>query len=140
MNEYLETQRKIGDRIKARRLYLNLSQIDVADSLSISRGQYGHYETGRSEITAAMLGRLAKIFKCDISYFFGGSPAPYIDADTDTIEGYYQALPDMRTINTETGCRVTGWVDSQNAFGARIRMHFVVTEDSTGNATSVQMW
>ena len=64
-------QQTFGARIKARREHLRLSQQQIADQLGLGRATYAHYETGRSEITALDLERLAQVLTVPISYFFG---------------------------------------------------------------------
>ena len=92
----------IGDRISIRRRELNLSQKELAQLYGVSRELISQFETGRSEINAGDLPRLAKILLAPISYFYGGIEYPLPDEirpvasapmpDEDELLAYYRTL------------------------------------------------
>ncbi len=71
-NDDAETQLKkaIGKRIRTIRDKLGHSAAHVAEELGISREALTHIETGRNNITAAALYKLACLFDCGFDDFF----------------------------------------------------------------------
>lgn len=63
--------RIIGNRVRARRLELGLSQADLADTLGVSFQQVQKYEKGRNRIGAGRLAIIARALKTDVPFFMG---------------------------------------------------------------------
>jgi transcriptional regulator with XRE-family HTH domain len=63
--------RIIGNRVRARRLELHLSQADLADVLGVTFQQVQKYEKGRNRIGAGRLAIIAQALKTDSSFFMG---------------------------------------------------------------------
>jgi transcriptional regulator with XRE-family HTH domain len=103
----------LGEKLKARREFLKLTQQEVADAMSIGRVGYALYESGKNSIAATDLPKLAKILKVKPEYFFGWNDEdahhshfvreagpdydPNRDEPTDDEEGeilrYYRGVP-----------------------------------------------
>jgi transcriptional regulator with XRE-family HTH domain len=62
--------RAVGNRLKSRRMALNMSQSALADELGLTFQQIQKYETGLSRISAGRLHRIAEIMKVDLAFFF----------------------------------------------------------------------
>ena len=60
----------IGARIATRRKELKLSQQALADAYGVSRSLISQIETGRGQINAGDLPRLADILNVPVSYFY----------------------------------------------------------------------
>ena len=60
----------IGNKIRARRMSLNLTQDDLAVALNITYQQVQKYEKGKNRVSAARLYEVSKILKVDFAYFF----------------------------------------------------------------------
>lgn len=65
----------LGQRIRARRLVLGLSQADVVDrlgaqSITLTKAALSKYEVGKSEPRATVLLHLARALDCKAEYFF----------------------------------------------------------------------
>jgi len=101
---------ELGNRIRARREYLNLSQQEVADALDMSVKGYGHYERGRSEPSPSSLAILAEIFKVPVSYFFGNDE----EVDGPTISTFYDGLPPAKRAVADEVIRAL-WLENQRA-------------------------
>lgn len=69
-----EIRESIGRKIKEMRGKLNLGASRIADELHISREAITHIETGRNNISAVSLWKLAVLFKCDPRDFFPTVP------------------------------------------------------------------
>ena len=69
-----EIRKYIGGRIKEMRKRLNLSASLIAGELQVSREAITHIETGRNNISAVSLWKLAVLFKCDPRDFFPSIP------------------------------------------------------------------
>lgn len=72
-----EVRKAIGRRVKEMRKKLHLSALRVAEELGVSREAITHIETGRNNITAVSLWKLAILFDCDIGDFFPTVPDGY---------------------------------------------------------------
>lgn len=62
-------RKSIGVKLKRLRRNLGLSQQEIADTLSISRACYSHYEIGMNLITTLTLYTLCKTYKLSIDEF-----------------------------------------------------------------------
>ncbi|MDO8571897.1 MAG: helix-turn-helix transcriptional regulator [bacterium] len=72
-----EIRKVIGKKIKEMRNKLGLSALRVADELHVSREAITHIETGRNNISAVALWKLAILFDCDVNDFFPTIPDGY---------------------------------------------------------------
>jgi transcriptional regulator with XRE-family HTH domain len=63
-----------GDRMRARRLMIKMSQDDLAKSLGLSFQQVQKYEKGVNRISAASMVRIAEILDIDVGYFYDEMP------------------------------------------------------------------
>ena len=61
---------QLGQRIRARRLWLGLSQTELGAALGLSFQQVQKYERGMNRISAGRLYQFAKILDVPINYFF----------------------------------------------------------------------
>src|SRR5258708_39821389 len=82
-----EIREAIGTRIAEIRRKRKLSARLVGEKLNISREAVTHIETGRNNVTALSLWKLATLFRCDIKDFFPDVPEGYglTRIDTDKI-------------------------------------------------------
>jgi len=60
----------VGQRLKARRVGLRISQSEIGKTLDVTFQQIQKYENGANRIGASNLYRLAKALNVDVSYFF----------------------------------------------------------------------
>lgn len=67
-----EADKYVGQRIRARRLEMKMSQSDVAERLGLTFQQLQKYENASNRISASKLLAVAQILKCPVSYFFEG--------------------------------------------------------------------
>src|SRR5579862_6238179 len=80
----IEIRKEIGRRIAEMRKQRDLSARHVAESLGISREAVTHIETGRNNLSAVSLWKLATLFDCDIVDFFPDVPDGYALTKVDT--------------------------------------------------------
>ena len=101
-----EIRQAIGSRIAELRRKRKISARLVGEKLKISREAVTHIETGRNNVTALALWKLATIFCCEISDFFPAVPVVYglTKVDTDKIA-------------QEGGQKAAGW--AKELFGAK---------------------
>jgi transcriptional regulator with XRE-family HTH domain len=64
---------ELGKRIKLLRKNRDMKQQDLADALSVSRGQISNLESGRRGLSLPQLEKLCSLFRVDMEYF-GISP------------------------------------------------------------------
>lgn len=79
-----EIRSEIGRKIAEMRRKLGLSARRVAEELDVSREAITHIETGRNNLSAVSLWKLATIFHCDIKDFFPDVPDGYALTKVDT--------------------------------------------------------
>ncbi|PIZ78888.1 MAG: hypothetical protein COY01_02930 [Candidatus Pacebacteria bacterium CG_4_10_14_0_2_um_filter_40_20] len=70
----LKVRQSIGKKIKEMRNKLGFSALKVSKHLGISREAVTHIETGRNNISAVGLWKLATLFNCQVSDFFPDIP------------------------------------------------------------------
>ena len=66
----------VGNRVRMRRLMLDLSQTQLADALGITFQQVQKYEKGVNRISASRLQHISHILQAPIPFFFEGLPSP----------------------------------------------------------------
>lgn len=69
-----DVDRRVGQRMRGRRLELNMSQLDVAQALGIAPQQVQKYERGANRISASRLYDLSETLDLPIARFFDGLP------------------------------------------------------------------
>jgi transcriptional regulator with XRE-family HTH domain len=72
--------RRIGARIRERRLMLKMSQSHLAEQLSLSFQQVQKYEQGTNDVSVGKLAEIAAFLRVSIDYFFEAPAEP--DADS----------------------------------------------------------
>jgi transcriptional regulator with XRE-family HTH domain len=66
----------VGQKIRARRMFLRMSQSDVADALGITFQQIQKYERGLNRVGASRLQQISDALGVSPFYFFEGLPTP----------------------------------------------------------------
>jgi transcriptional regulator with XRE-family HTH domain len=64
----------VGNRLRMRRLMLDMSQTDIADALGLTFQQVQKYEKGTNRIGASRLQHIAQILQVPVSFFFEEAP------------------------------------------------------------------
>src|SRR5271155_324760 len=64
----------VGQKIRARRNFLQMSQTDVADALGITFQQIQKYERGANRVGASRLQQISDALGVSPFYFFEGAP------------------------------------------------------------------
>jgi len=67
-----DADRHIGTRVRARRVMLGLTQLQVAEMLGVTYQQAHKYETGINRISAGRLHALARALEVEPAYFYEG--------------------------------------------------------------------
>ena len=62
----------VGDRVRARRRELSLSQTDLATAVGVTFQQVQKYERGFNRISASKLYQIGHVLKVEPGYFFDG--------------------------------------------------------------------
>lgn len=65
----------LGQRIRARRRELQMSQEGLAHEAGLDRSYVGRIERGEHNLTFVSLVRLARAMKCDVAALTGGLPS-----------------------------------------------------------------
>jgi transcriptional regulator with XRE-family HTH domain len=64
----------VGQKLRARRIFLRMSQIEVADALGITFQQVQKYERGMNRVGASRLQQISDALGVSPFYFFEGAP------------------------------------------------------------------
>lgn len=67
----------LGQRIRARRRELKMSQEGLAHEAGLDRSYVGRIERGEHNLTFVSLVRLARAMRCDVAALTGGLPRAY---------------------------------------------------------------
>ena len=62
----------VGERIRARRRQLRLSQTKLGDAIGVSFQQIQKYEKGANRISASKLNQIGRVLGVSPGYFYGG--------------------------------------------------------------------
>lgn len=62
----------VGKKIKEKRIFLKITQEELAKKLDITFQQIQKYENGSNRVSAGRLYKISKIFNISINYFFKG--------------------------------------------------------------------
>jgi transcriptional regulator with XRE-family HTH domain len=66
-----ETDQLLGQRIRARRLEMDMSQQNLAEQLGVSFQQVQKYEKGVNRVGSTRLIEIARVLETDVDYFMG---------------------------------------------------------------------
>ncbi len=72
----MKNYNKFGDRVKYIRRIKSLNQVEVADSLGITRSAISKIENGKQEMTSEILFRFAVTYSVSADYLLGISSNP----------------------------------------------------------------
>ena len=70
------TDKHVGNRIRTRRLMLNMSQNKLARTIGVTFQQVQKYEKGSNRVGASRLLQIASALEVPIGFFFEGLPPP----------------------------------------------------------------
>ncbi len=70
------TDKHVGNRIRTRRLMLNMSQNKLARTIGVTFQQVQKYEKGSNRVGASRLLHIASALQVPIDFFFQGLPPP----------------------------------------------------------------
>lgn len=73
----------VGERIRARRMLLAISQDRLASSIGLTFQQVQKYERGHNRVSASRLYEIAKALSVEPSFFFEGLPS-IVDGTQET--------------------------------------------------------
>lgn len=89
----------IGQRIKARRKFLNWTQDHLAESLAVSVGYISQVERGVTKISLETLSEIARCLNCDMTELLSGvSPSREDYLDYETKQLYDQMSIEQRKL------------------------------------------
>lgn len=66
--------RYIGQRIRIRRMQLNMSQEKLGDELRLTFQQVQKYEKGANRVGASRMADIARVLQVPVAWFFEGAP------------------------------------------------------------------
>ncbi len=81
----------VGNRIRARRNMLSMSQTELAVALKITFQQVQKYEKGSNRVSASKLYMISGILEVPVEYFFEGLPK-------NNIKGVFPSLKKVRPL------------------------------------------
>ncbi len=76
----------VGNRLRMRRLKLDMSQTEVATAVGVTFQQLQKYEKGANRVSASRLQRLSQLLQVPMPFFFEGSSTTAVQADRGAAE------------------------------------------------------
>lgn len=95
----------VGQRIRARRKELSVSQLALAEALGLTFQQVQKYERGSNRVSASKLWQAARTLRVPISYFYEGLPDDLAtEAPVETAQREFaNSLLGIRLVNAAIG-------------------------------------
>lgn len=87
-----------GQRIKKRRLELNLTMAQVAEATGVTRMSISLWENDKTNISATNLKALSKVLMCGTDWIMDGKEKKY---DVDSRKVFYRTGPSISADSTE---------------------------------------
>lgn len=115
---------QIGERLRLKRTFLQLTQTQLGDKLGVSRIRIGQYESGNRSIPASHLLKLTQILKVNITFFFAHDDAnseegiePLLNKEAVSLIRDFQNLenPDIKKAFADIMERTAHLTQKQNA-------------------------
>jgi transcriptional regulator with XRE-family HTH domain len=120
---------RIGDRMRARRMMLGMSQTELGAALDVTFQQIQKYERGINRVSASTMERLAATLGVPITYFFD-------DHSTDNGQGHGAEVDLIAFLATAEGlalCKAFQHIESQAMRSAVINLlQGIVTKHERG--------
>lgn len=92
----------VGQRIKNRRIELNLSQDELAAKAGISQRQVSRYERGESDLTGQVLIQMADALGTSADFLLGRTNFSDDDFDTTDLDAWeIEIIRMLRTVDRE---------------------------------------
>lgn len=87
-----EVDRYVGQRVRARRMDIGMSQETLGNASDLTFQQIQKYEKGSNRISASRLVELANILRVPVTYFFEGVPGGGSNGKIDPSQRRYAAF------------------------------------------------
>lgn len=91
--------RRVGERIRRRRVLLGVTQDQLADALGISYQQIQKYETGANRVSAGRLAQIAEVLEVQPGWFFDSSGS--VEAPSDSSRAVIELVRNFSRIEDE---------------------------------------
>jgi transcriptional regulator with XRE-family HTH domain len=109
------TDKHVGNRVRMRRLMLDMTQARLGEALGVTFQQVQKYEKGTTRIGASRLQQIAQILEVPISFFFEDGAAP-MPTDISELLATSEGLALVRAITRIKDARlrrsITDFVES----------------------------
>jgi transcriptional regulator with XRE-family HTH domain len=86
--------RRIGNRVRSRRITIGMSQEKLGDALGLTFQQIQKYEKGANRIGASRLLQIGHILGVGIEFFFEGLPDAQPGASEDSAMAEFLMIPE----------------------------------------------
>ena len=110
----------IGNRIKAKRLELNISDADLAKQLAISIAELQNIEQGTQKFSVDFLAQIAMILNIDKMYLLTGINNDILKEDIRILDNYIEFFKMIKSISYKNRERLYDMLD--NNFTPKIRV------------------
>ena len=94
----------LGDRVRMRRLMMEINQEKLANALGITFQQLQKYEKGTNRISASRLQQISRVLQVPITFFF--DEAPHEPVKSTSSKKYLQSDQSTDFIATREGVRL----------------------------------
>jgi transcriptional regulator with XRE-family HTH domain len=108
--ESKEVDKQIGERIRARRLLLKMSQSTLAQKIGLTFQQVQKYEKGANRISGSRVIDIARAMRCEPAYFFGDSNGRSPGDELHPLVQRPDAVRLLRAFDRVDGTKVRGMI------------------------------
>lgn len=115
MNMDLNEQQAVGQRLRSARETLGLTQEDVAGALGIQRTSVIAMESGRRNVSALELRRLARLYRRSVAWILGEEPDPELVGDNGAL---YRATAELSPEDKEQVLRFAEFLAAAQTQGS----------------------
>ena len=98
--------RYVGQRIRAQRMMLGMSQTQVADRLDVTFQQIQKYERGVNRVGAGRLNQIATILGVPVTFFYDGAPGSEPKAKGSAANGEFHVSRIAAFLATRQGIQL----------------------------------
>lgn len=116
----------IGDKMKKIRIARNLSQLEVAEAMGVSRQYVSRWESGERNINADQLMQYAKVMQVTLDYFSDNSPERTM----------FQVMAQLESVFADAGIPEA---DKDKAYQDIMKIYLKSKEAAAQNTTTAEV-
>lgn len=114
MSDGTDKWRKIGERLRLAREYLELKQEEAAEAVGLSRSALSLVENGRRKVDAMELARFAQVYRQSIEALTGAAETPPLP---ESVQALARAATELSAEDRDELLRFAEFLQTRNLRG-----------------------